>query len=77
MPLVREAVALSTRVEDTMASQKGKINGHLQVSFSTTPGKYVLPALLAQFHSAYPQIRVTCQVIGQSVALQHLCDGEL
>jgi len=77
MPLAREAVTLSTRIEETMASQKGEISGHLLVGCSTTPGKYVLPPLLAQFHSKHPQVRLTCQVIGQSQALQQLCEGEI
>ena len=75
--LAREAVALSTRIEEAMASQKGEISDHLLVGCSTTPGKYVLPPLLAQFHFAQPQVRVTCQVVGQAAALQQLCDGEL
>jgi DNA-binding transcriptional LysR family regulator len=45
------------------------------VGCSTTPGKYILPHLLARFHNKYPQVRVTCQVSPQLDALQSLEDG--
>jgi len=75
LPLAREAVTLSMRIDETMASLKGGVFGHLIVGCSTTPGKYILPHLLAQFHIKYPQVRVTCQVYPQMDALQSLEDG--
>jgi DNA-binding transcriptional LysR family regulator len=71
----REAVALSIRIEESMASLKGNVFGHLIVGCSTTPGKYVLPQLLARFHNRYPEVRITCQVTSQNRALDMLCDG--
>ena len=56
VPLAREAVRLSTRIEETMASNKGEIHGHLHVGCSTTPGKYRLPHILAQFHQSHPPL---------------------
>ena len=76
LPLAREAVALSIRTDETMESLKGKIYGHLIVCCSTTPGKYILPQLLARFHRRYPQVRVTCQVAPQNEALTSVVDGE-
>lgn len=75
LPLAKEAVMLSTRIDETMTSLKGGIFGHLVVGCSTTPGKYILPILLAQFRRQYPQVRVTCQVLPQVDALQSLEDG--
>ncbi len=54
LPLARDAVALSVRIDETMESLKGKVYGHLIVGCSTTPGKYILPQLLARFHRDYP-----------------------
>jgi DNA-binding transcriptional LysR family regulator len=76
LPLVREAVSLSLRIDETMESLKGNIYGHLIVGCSTTPGKYILPLVLARFHREYPQVRVTCNVMPQSNALKSLVDGE-
>lgn len=75
LPLAKEAVRLSMTIDETMASLKGDLYGHLIVGCSTTPGKYILPHLLAQFHHKYPQVRVTCQVSPQADALQSLEDG--
>lgn len=75
VPLAREAVALSVRTEEAMRSVKGDVVGHLMVGCSTTPGKYVLPQLLARFHQRYPQVRVTCQVSSQQITMQLLMEG--
>jgi len=77
IPLAREAVRLSIRIEETMASLKGDVYGHLLVGCSTTPGKYILPQLLAKFHHRYPQVKATCKVISQTQSIDMLCDGEV
>lgn len=76
LPLAREAVSLSIRIDETMESLKGNIFGHLIVGCSTTPGKYILPHLLANFHRTHPQVRVTCQVSPQIDALHSVAQGE-
>jgi DNA-binding transcriptional LysR family regulator len=75
IPFAREAVNLSVRIEEMMASMNGNIVGHLTVGCSTTPGKYILPQLLARFHHLHPQVRVTCQVAPQQQTMQMLDDG--
>ena len=75
LPLAREAVSLSIQIDETMESLKGNIYGHLVVGCSTTPGKYILPNLLARFHNLYPLVRVTCRVSPQAVALRDLEEG--
>ncbi len=77
LPLAREAVTLSVSIDETMESLKGKIYGHLIVGCSTTPGKYILPHLLARFHRTYSQVRVTCRVSPQSDALRDLVEGNV
>ena len=76
VPLAQEAVSLSVRIDETMASLNGDVVGHLIVGCSTTPGKYVLPQLLAHFHEHYPRVRATCQVSSQHQTLQMLLNGE-
>jgi DNA-binding transcriptional LysR family regulator len=77
VPAAREMVRQSVRIEEMMASLQGDIYGHLMVGCSTTPGKYVLPQLLANFHRKHPKVRVTCQVAPQQQAIQMLCEGEI
>ena len=75
IPLARDAVSLSVRIEELMSSMKGEVIGHLMVGCSTTPGKYVLPQLLARFHQRFPEVRVTCSVSSQQTAMQMLNEG--
>jgi DNA-binding transcriptional LysR family regulator len=76
LPLARDAVSMSIRIDELMESLKGNVYGHLIVGCSTTPGKYILPQLLARFHREYPQVRVTCQVAPQHEALRQVSEGE-
>lgn len=77
IPLAREIVSLSKRTEETLESLKGEVHGHLMVGCSTTPGKYVLPPLLAEFLKLHPHVRATCNVTQRRTALQMLCDGSV
>lgn len=75
VPLAREMVNLSNRIDETMASAKGVVSGHLHVGCSTTPGKYLLPVLLASFHQKYPGVRATCHVYGQPQIHRMMAEG--
>jgi DNA-binding transcriptional LysR family regulator len=77
VPLAREVVGLSVQVEETMVSLKGEIHGHLTVGCSTTPGKYLLPGLLARFMRRHPRVRATCNVTERAATLQMLCQGQV
>ena len=77
IPMAREIVNLSNRVEESMASLQGQLNGHLHVGCSTTPGKYVLPLLLASFHQKFPEVRATCHVFPQSQIPAMLHEGRV
>lgn len=75
VPLARDMVKQSIRIEETMASLQGEVFGHLMVGCSTTPGKYVLPPLLTRFHDEHAKVRITCQVSPQNQAIEMLVDG--
>jgi DNA-binding transcriptional LysR family regulator len=70
-------VKRSIQIEETMKSLEGEVHGHLLVGCSTTPGKYILPQLLASFHRLYPKVKVSCNVAAQGEAFRMLCDGEV
>ena len=77
VPVARDLVSLSIDIEEMMESLKGEVYGHLMVGCSTTPGKYVLPQLLAHFHRRYPQVKITCNVTSQKDAVEKLNDGDV
>lgn len=77
VPLAREMVRQSIQIEETMKSLEGEVHGHLLVGCSTTPGKYILPPVLAQFHNIYPMVRLSCNVGPQDNVFEMLCDGSV
>jgi DNA-binding transcriptional LysR family regulator len=77
VPLAQEMVSRSIHIEETIRSLHGEVHGHLLFGCSTTPGKYILPQLLARFHHRHPKVKVTCQVASQAQSLQRLQDGEV
>lgn len=77
MPMARQMVRLSVRIDETMESLRGEVHGYLRVGCSTTSGKYVLPFLLAHFLRQHPKVQATCQVAPRVQAVEDLCDGKV
>jgi DNA-binding transcriptional LysR family regulator len=77
LPLAREMVNRSIHIEETMASLRGDVYGHLTIACCTTAGRFLLPKLLARFREIYPHVQVTCHVTDQETGLGLLCDGKL
>lgn len=77
MPMARQMVRLSVRIDETMESLRGEVHGYLRVGCSTTSGKYVLPFLLAHFLRQHPKVQATCQVTPRAQAVEDLCDGKV
>ncbi|MBI9045610.1 MAG: LysR family transcriptional regulator [Anaerolineaceae bacterium] len=77
VPLASDLVKHSILIEETMESLKGEVYGHLLVGCCTTPGKYILPHILTNFHSIYPQVTISCNVTIQEQAIRMLDNGEI
>lgn len=77
LPMARQMVRISVRIDETMESLHGEVHGHLRVGCSTTSGKYVLPFLLAHFLRKHPKVQATCAVSSRQQATQELCDGKV
>ena len=76
VPLARDLVNKSIHIDETMRSLDGEVYGHLLVGCSTTPGKYILPLLLARFHKHYPKVTASCRVAPQKQTIEMVCSGE-
>lgn len=77
VPLARELVLASIRTDEIMDSLKGEVHGELRIGCSTTPGKYVLPPLLAEFMRHYPRVEAEVNVTSRDRALRMLRDGRV
>jgi DNA-binding transcriptional LysR family regulator len=77
LPLARQMVRLSVRIDETMASLQGAVYGNLRIACSTTSGKYILPALLSTFLQRHPRVQTGCQVYSQKQAIEELREGHV
>lgn len=69
IPLAQQFVKQSTRINEAMSSLKGHIKGRINVGCNAISGRYIMPSYFAQFHSAYPEVSISC--------LTNLCDTPL
>jgi DNA-binding transcriptional LysR family regulator len=77
IPLARQMIAVTLRTDEIMDQIKGEVQGNLIIGCSTTPGKYILPVLLADFMRRHPRVNATCNVSSRTQALQMLEHGEV
>ena len=75
MALAKELLANATRLEETMAAVNDSIAGKINIGCSTTSGKYLLPRLIADFRSEYPQVRLDVYVAGRENVIHKLIEG--
>lgn len=61
-PFVRQALGLMTSAEQAVVELRGLRAGSVAVGASTTPGTYLLPAVLGRFHTAHPQIALKLRI---------------
>jgi len=61
-PYARQAVGLLRGAERAAADLRGLHIGSLTIGASTTPGTYLLPGALGQFHAAHPGIVLRLQI---------------
>jgi DNA-binding transcriptional LysR family regulator len=69
--------SLEYQAEQEMGEFAGLQRGHLAVGASTTIGAYLLPDILATFHSAHPQIELNLEIANTEVVERKLAEGVL
>src|SRR5512136_2628399 len=75
VPMARELVTLSARIEEAMAARRGLVAGHLTIGCTSTPGKYTLPWLVGSFCEQYPHVQISVEVIKRADLVRKL-DGQ-
>lgn len=76
LPLARDLVISAVRADEIMDALKQEVHGHLWIACSTTPGKYILPSLMAEFVKKYPKVEATISVTNRETAMQWLSEGK-
>ena len=77
LPMARQLLNMHSRVESMMDDVNGKVFGDLIIACTTTPGKYVLPILLANFMRLHPRVRAVCNVTTRAQAMNQLAAGQV
>lgn len=77
LPMAREMVNLSARIEETMCLQQGIVKGHVKIGCSTSPGKYILPYLIGAFRKHYPEVLFTVEVMSRQQVEEKLKAKEI
>ena len=67
--------ALRGEAQQALDHFMGKKTGHLVLGASTIPGEYVLPSLLGQFKTLYPDIKMTLRIGDTEEIVHELLSG--
>lgn len=59
LPLARELVALSCRIEESICAMQGKVIGQLSIGCAASAARYVLPSIIWRFKQRYPQVKIS------------------
>lgn len=60
-----------------MQELKGLHSGFLKIGASTTPGIYLLPAMISSFHDLYPGVEISLDISNTHKVRQQLLDNQL
>lgn len=77
VPMAREMVNMSSRIEEAMCERQGVVKGHVFIGCSTSPGKYILPHLIGAFRQKHPDVQFTVNVMSRDAVEQKLLAQEI
>lgn len=73
----RKVLALKKEALASLDRFQGKIGGDLVLGGSNIPGEYILPAKLAAFVAAYPEVKPILRIGDSAGIVQAVLDGEV
>jgi DNA-binding transcriptional LysR family regulator len=73
--LAKEIILKTDELDERMTSKKGKVSGKLKLSVVSTC-KYFMPAILAEFKRAYPEVKISLDVSKRGESEAALLDYE-
>ena len=76
-PYAKQMTALRGEAQQALNHFMGKKTGHLVLGASTIPGEYILPPLLGQFKTLYPEIRITLRIGDTEEIVTELLGGTI
>jgi DNA-binding transcriptional LysR family regulator len=76
LPMARDLVLSAIRADEMMDTLKQEVHGNLWIACTTTPGKYILPSLMAEFLKRHPKVEATISVTNRDDAMSYLNEGK-
>jgi DNA-binding transcriptional LysR family regulator len=73
----RRMLTLAEEARQAIERFQGRMSGTLMVGGSTIPGEYVLPALIGQFKSKYPDILISLRVASSRQVSEWVDEGRV
>ncbi len=73
----REIIQLRDKAVQAIGKFKGNLSGSLHVGASTIPGTYILPRLVGNFKTSYPEIQITLKIGSSGEIVQKLLSGHV
>jgi DNA-binding transcriptional LysR family regulator len=77
IPLARQMLRLSNKIEETMCAIRGKIIGRLVVGCAATPGQYLLPRLILLFKQRHPDVHIQLRMMRADEVLASVLSQEI
>jgi DNA-binding transcriptional LysR family regulator len=73
----KRMIALRDEAESAIAEFKGQIKGRLELGGSTIPGTYILPSLIGDFTSKFPDVSVSLAIADTRQTIDAIVSGTL
>ncbi len=77
IPMARQMIGLSNRIEETMCALRGKIVGRLVIGCGATPAQYILPRLILLFRQRHPEVHIQLQMMQAEEVLEKVLSQEI
>ncbi|MFZ3173150.1 MAG: selenium metabolism-associated LysR family transcriptional regulator [Carboxydocellales bacterium] len=76
-PYVNRIFSLATEAESAIQELKGLRAGRIIIGASTTPGIYLLPAIISSFQQNYPRLEISLEISNTHQVQEHLLLNQL
>ncbi len=76
LPHARRVLAEIEKARYELDRMTDRVTGRLDIAASTTPGDYVLPALLGRFLDAHPEVGISLRVMDSAEVVQAVAAGD-
>lgn len=75
-PIAKEMIRLEKEALGIVSDQVRRIEGNIRIAASSVPAQYMVPKLIAEFHSRYPDTKISLNLMDSIQVAENLIKGE-